>query len=318
MRIVCLDAAPADAGDLDWSGISSLGELTVHPNTAARDVTRRLSGATVALTNKVRIDDAVMESAPDLRLICVLATGYDVVEIEAARRRGITVCNVPAYSTASTAQLAIGLLIALASRIDAHNAAVHRGEWSDAPAFTFWKHPLVELDGLTLAIVGTGAIGSRVGRIAEAMGMSVISAQLPGRPAGATGAWLRVPFSEAMAAADAVSLHAPLTADTKHLIDADVLRSMKAGAFIVNAGRGPLVDEAAMRAALDSSAIAGYASDVLSTEPPPHSHPLFGAPNCILTPHIGWATLAARKRLLATVEANIRAWVDREPQNTVS
>ncbi|MFM7322312.1 MAG: NAD(P)-dependent oxidoreductase, partial [Armatimonadota bacterium] len=248
-----------------------------------------------------------------LRLITVLANGHDIIDSEAARAAGVAVCNVAGYSTASTAQTAIGLLLSLTQGISVNAARCAEGEWTRRGIWSWSDTPLVELDGKTMAIFGYGAIGRRVGAVAEALGMRVLAAALPGRPSQD-----RVPMAEALAAADVVSLHCPLTPATRGLVDSTFLESMKPSAMLVNAARGPVVDEAAVAAALRSGRLAGYATDVLSSEPPPADHPLAGAPNCVVTPHLAWASKEARERLLAETAANIAAFLAGTPRNRVA
>ncbi len=318
MKITVLDATPLDDGDLDWAPLRALGDVTLHAWTRPEELAARVADAEVVYTNKVPFPAAGFEAAPNLKLVSVLATGYDVIDIEAARAKGVTVCNVPAYSSASTAQTTIALLLELCHRAGAHSDAVHGGEWSQSQTPTFWKHPLRDLDGKTLLVVGMGAIGSRVATVAVALGMKIIAAQLPGREAKANDEWPRLPLDEAIPLADVVSLHCPLTPQTRGLIDAARLAQMKPGALLLNAARGPIVDDLAVRSALESGHLAGFGADVLSKEPPPADHPLFGAPNCILTPHIAWATPDSRRRNLEISVANLRAFLDGTPQNVVS
>lgn len=312
--LVCLDSAPADNGDVDWRAVRQHGSLTLFESTRPQDVVARAKDATVVLTNKVRLDRAALEQLPVLTLICVLATGFDVVDVDAAVERGITVCNVPGYSTAAAAQTSIALLLELTHGAGLHSAAVHAGEWSRQPTFAYWRQPLVELDGKVMSIVGYGAIGQRVGAIAEALGMTVIPTVVPGRE-DTPG---RTPLREALAQADVVSLHCPLTPATTHLIDGVALAAMKRGAFLINAGRGPLVDDLAVRAALESGWLAGFAADVLSAEPPPLNHPLMGAPRAILTPHIGWAAQEARQRLIDLTADSIGSYLAGTPVRVVA
>lgn len=318
MNITVLDAKPLDDGDLDWTPLRAMGQVTLHPGTRPEELAARVADADVVYTNKVPLRADAFDAAPRLKLVSVLATGYDVVDIPAARARGVTVCNVPAYSTASTAQTTIALLLELCHRAGAHSDAVHAGEWSRSPTFSFWKHPLVDLEGKTLLIIGMGAIGRRVAAVAGAFGMRIIAAQLPGREAGADEAFARLPLDEALPLADVVSLHCPMTPQTRGLIDAARLARFKTGALLVNAARGPIVDDVAVRAALESGRLSGFAADVLSSEPPPADHPLFGAPNCILTPHIAWATPDSRRRNLEISVQNLRVFLQGTPQNVVS
>lgn len=313
-EIVCLDSAPADVGDMSWEGVRRSGALTLYARTSPSEILERAKNASVVITNKVRLTDKTLRQLPQLKLICVLATGYDIVDIDAARQAGITVCNVPGYSTASTAQLAISLLLELAWGVGSHSDAVHAGEWSRQPTFAYWRRPLIELDGKTLVIAGFGSIGGRCAKIAEAIGMKVVVAQLPGRPSGEG----RVPLRDALGMADALSLHCPLNSDTHHLLNDTTIAQLKTGCLVVNTGRGPLVDSAAMRRALESGHVGGFATDVMAQEPPPLDEPLIGAPRTIITPHTGWATREARARLIDATAENIRAFLDGSPQNVVS
>ncbi|MBC8139377.1 MAG: D-2-hydroxyacid dehydrogenase [Fibrella sp.] len=318
MQITVLDAKPLDDGDLDWAPLRAMGQVTLHSGTSTEELAARIGDADVLYTNKVPLRATVFDAAPRLKLISVLATGYDIIDISAARAHGVTVCNVPAYSTASTAQTTIALLLELCHRAGAHSDAVHAGEWSRSPTFSFWKHPLTDLGGKTLLIVGLGAIGRRVATIAGALGMKIIAAQLPGREAAAHSEFARLPLDEALPVADVVSLHCPMTPQTRGLIDAERLAKFRTGALLINAARGPIVDDLAVRAALETGRLAGFAADVLASEPPPADHPLFGAPNCILTPHIAWATPDSRRRNLEISVQNLRAFLDGTPQNVVS
>ena len=310
-RIVVLDAAPALTG-LDLGALDALGNVVVHEATAPVDIASRIADADIVVLNKVRLGAAEFADAPRLRLVCVLATGHDVVDSDAARAAGVALCNVAGYSTASTAQTAIGLLLALAQGIVVNAAGCADGEWTRRGIWSWSDTPLVELDGKTLAIVGFGAIGRRVGAAAQALGMRVVPAAVPGRPTEG-----RTPLAEVLPVADAVSLHCPLTPLTRGLVDATFLAAMRPGAFLVNAARGPVVDESAVADALRSGRLAGYATDVLSSEPPPADHPLAGAPNCVITPHLAWASAEARRRLLAETAGNIEAFLAGAARNRV-
>ncbi len=314
MKIVVLDGVPLNPGDLDWSPLGQLGDLEVFERTRPEEVLSRLAEAEVVFTNKVKLPREAIAGAPRLKLISVLATGYDVVDIEAARERGITVCNVPAYSSHFTAQTAWALILELAMRSGAHSDAVRGGAWSSCVDFSFWNFPLTQLEDKVLLIVGMGRIGQRVAKIGEAFGMKVLAAQLPGREAKAG----HVPLDEALPQADVVSLHCPLTPQTRNLMNAERLGQMKSGALLVNTARGPLVDEVAVVQALQDGRLAGYAADVLSVEPPPADNPLLGAPNCIITPHLGWASRESRQRLLNASVENLCQFLRGEPQNVVS
>ncbi len=318
MKIVVLDAKPLDAGDIDWSPIRELGALTLHNNTFPEEVRERVSSADIIFSNKVKLPRAVFKTAPNLKMIGVLATGYDIVDLEAARDHNVVVCNVPNYSGAFTAQTTIALLLELTHRAGAHSDAVRGGHWASQSYFSFWNYPLFELDGKTLVVIGLGGIGHRVAKIAKAFGMKVIAAQLPGRATGDDDEIPYLPLDEAIAQADVVSLHCPATPQTRGLINAEFLSKLKAGALLVNASRGALVNEGDLAAALRQGRVAGYAADVLSQEPPSASNPLLCAPNCILTPHIGWASPDCRQKILRVSVENLKAFLSGEPQNVVS
>lgn len=308
-RIVVLDGHTLNPGDLSWSALEALGDCTIHAHTPAAEIVARAAGAPIVLTNKTPLSAATLAALPDLRYLGVLATGYNVVDVAAARARGIPVANVPLYGTASVAQHVFALLLELTQQVARHAASVRAGRWSESRDFCYWETPLLELSGLTLGIVGTGRIGGAVARIAEAFGMKVIAARRSGG---------RAELEQVLRAADVVSLHCPLTEETRHLINATTLGWMKPGALLINTSRGPLIDEAALAAALHAGRIAGAALDVLSTEPPPAGNPLFTAPNCIITPHIAWATRAARSRLMGTAIANVAAFLAGKPENVVN
>ncbi len=314
-KIVVLDSHPLDVGDLDWTPLTALGELALYAATDPGDVGERIADATVVLTNKVRLTAAALDAHPTVRLVSVLATGYDVVDLAAANRSGVTVCNVPAYSTKSVAQHTIALMLELARAPGAHAADTRNGGWKRANAFSYWLTPQVELSG-KLVVVGSGAIGRRVGSTAEALGLQVAYAALPGRANGTPGP--REPWPHCLTDADIVSLHVPLVDETRSLVDGATLALMRPGVWLINTARGGLVDEEAVAAALHSGHLGGYATDVLSVEPAPEDHPLLDAPRCLITPHIGWSTQAARKRLLAISAANVRGYLAGRPQNVVS
>ncbi|RYX83550.1 D-2-hydroxyacid dehydrogenase [bacterium] len=318
LKIVVLDAFPTDVGDMDWSGLQELGEVTLYPTTPPEQVAERIADADIVYTNKVKLPAAAFEAAPKLKLVSMLATGYDGIDLEAARKAGVTVCNVPAYSTASTAQTTIALLLELTQHVGAHNASVKAGEWTKSPAFSYWKFPLAELDGKTLLLVGTGSIGTRVGIICEALGMKVLSAQLPGRAPKSESRYPRLTLDEALPMADVVSLHCPATPETRGMVDSAFLAKMKPTAFLVNTARGVVVNEADAAQALQDGKLAGFAADVLSVEPPPADNPLLSAPRCIITPHIAWGTTESRTRLMEANVKNLKAFMAGTPQNVVS
>ena len=317
MKIVVLDSSPLDVGDIDWSGLRDLGELEIYESTSGDDLDQRLDGASVAITNKVPIRALNITLARSLKLISVLATGYDVVEKDAAAARGVAVANVPGYSAAFTAQTAIALLLELANHTGLHATSVRDGEWTASKTFSYWKAPLVELAGRTMLVVGLGAIGSRVAAIAQALGLRVVAAQFPGRESADT-IYPRVPVDEGFAIADVISLHSPLTDQTRELVNSSRIALLEPGALIVNSSRGGLVNEADVANALRSGHIGGYAADVLSKEPPAPDNPLLTAPNTIITPHIGWASPECRRRIVTETIANIAAFQSGTPRNIVN
>lgn len=315
MKIVVLDGYTLNPGDLIWDDLKALGHCTVHDRTAPDQLVERGRQAQVLLTNKVVLGREAMGQLPELAYIGVLATGYNVVDIQAARDRGIVVTNVPAYSTDSVAQLVFALLLELVSGVGKHDEEVHAGKWSRSPDFSFSEVSMTELAGLTMGIVGFGETGRAVARIAEAFRMKVIvHTRTPGEGDGIR----YVDLDTVFAGSDVVSLHCPLTPETEGLVNSDRLRRMQDTAILINTSRGPVVDESALADALNTGQIAGAAVDVLSVEPPPEDNPLLGARNCIITPHIAWATLAARKRLMDTVVGNVSAWIEGKPVNIVS
>jgi glycerate dehydrogenase len=315
MKIVVLDGYTLNPGDISWDELEGLGECKVHDRTSPGQLIERSKGAQVLLTNKVVLDREAMEQLPELVYIGVMATGYNVVEVGCARDRGIVVTNVPAYSTDSVAQLVFALLLELVSGVGKNDEAVRAGKWSRSPDFSFSEVSMMELAGLTMGIVGFGEIGRAVARIAEAFKMKVIvHTRTPGEGDGV----LHVDLDSVFAKSDVVSLHCPLTPETEGLVNRDRLQRMKDTGILINTSRGPVVDEMALADALHTGEIAGAAVDVLSVEPPPEDNPLLGVRNCIITPHIAWATQAARKRLMDTVIGNVRAWMEGKPKNVVN
>lgn len=308
-RIVVLDGHTLNPGDLSWSALEALGDCTIHAHTPPAEIVARAAGAPIVLTNKTPLSAATLAALPEAKYIGVLATGYNVVDVAAARARGIPVANVPLYGTASVAQHVFALLLELTQQVGRHSASVRAGRWSESRDFCYWETPLLELSGLTLGIVGAGRIGNAVARIGEAFGMKVVFARRSGG---------RAELEQVLRAADVISLHCPLTDDTRHLINATTLEWMKPGTLLINTSRGPLIDDAALAAALQSGRIAGAGLDVLSVEPPPPGNPLFTAPNCLITPHIAWATRAARSRLMGTAIANVAAFLAGKPENVVN
>ena len=315
MNIVVLDGHTLNPGDLSWDALRALGTCTIHDRTAPDQIAPRARDAEIIITNKTVLSRDTILQLPKLRFIGVLATGFNVVDISAARERGVPVCNVPAYGTKSVAQLVMALLLELVHRTGHHAETVRAGRWSQSSDFCYWDHPLIELDGLTLGIVGYGRIGEAVAHVARALGMKIIAqSRTPKKVEGVTFVELDTLFREA----DVISLHCPLTPENKGLVNAARLAQMKPTAFLINTARGPLINEPDLAAALNSGRIAGAALDVLSVEPPPANHPLFTARNCIITPHIAWATRAARARLMEMAVANLKAFLAGHPQNVVN
>ena len=318
MKIVVLDGHTLNPGDLDWSALEPFGDHAVFPRTPPDQVVARAAGCDAVLTNKTRLGKEQIEQLPALRYIGVLATGYDVVDVQAAKAAGIVVTNVPVYGTESVAQMTFALLLELCNRVAAHAEAARAGRWYESGEFAYYEHPLIELSGLTLGIVGYGSIGQAVARIGAAFGMQIMAAEE--RVAIASTPELRVPrvsLDELFSSADVLTLHTPLTTRTTYLVDAERLSRMKPSALLINTARGALIDEDALLRALSSGALAGAALDVLATEPAPPDHPLLRLPNCIVTPHIAWATRAARSRLLRAAIENLRAFAAGAPRNVV-
>jgi glycerate dehydrogenase len=315
-RIVVLDGFTLNPGDLDWQPIAALGDLTIHDRTPPELVLDRARHADIVLTNKAPLPAAVIDALPDLRCIGVLATGFNVVDTAAARRRNIPVVNVPGYGTNAVAQHVFALLLELTQQTGRHNQSVHDGTWSRHADWTYSLSPLTELAGLTMGIVGLGSIGRRTAAIARAFGMQTVALARSPRPPEPDIAFLEK--DAFLAAADVISLHCPLTPETSGMVNASWLAAMKPSAFLINTARGPLIDETALAAALRHHTIAAAALDVLSAEPPPADHPLLGIPNCLITPHLAWASRAARQRLLLTVADNLRAFLAGTPQHVVN
>ncbi len=320
MHLVLLDASTLTRqGDLDLEVLGEFGTFDRHPTTSPHQVADRCKGAGIVITNKVVLDAETLGQLPDLRLIQVAATGTNNVDLDAAAERDITVCNVSGYSTDSVAQHTIGFIINLASSLPSYFA--ERSQWANSPIFTRLEHPVTELAGKRLGLVGAGTIGTRVGHIAEALGMEVVAWQRDPAPQESTTpeGWPRLPKAEMLATSDFVSLHCPLTRQTRNFIDREALEQMKSSAFLVNTGRGPLVDEKSLRDALEAGDIAGAGLDVLSSEPPDAGHPLLTLqhPGLLISPHTAWASLEARTRLLNGIVANLRAYLAGDPQNVV-
>lgn len=318
MKITVLDGYGMNPGDLSWDELRKLGDVTVFDRTAPADVIERSADADILLTNKTVLDCRTIEQLPNLKYIGVLATGFNVVDIVAAREKGIVVTNIPAYSTDSVAQMVFSLLLAVTNGVEHFTADNRAGRWSRSADFCYWDAPLTELAGKTFGIVGFGNIGSKVAGIALAFGMKVLAltSKAPDRlPAGVAKA---DSLYHLLAESDVLSLHCPLTDSTKHLINATTLAKMKPTAILINTGRGPLVDEQALADALNRGDIRGAGVDVLSCEPPTIDNPLLYARNCFTTPHLGWATFEARQRLMAIAVANVANFIDGTPTNVVN
>jgi glycerate dehydrogenase len=317
MKIVVLDGYCLNPGDLSWDALRAFGDFEVFDRTPADEVEERAKGAALVLTNKAPLPAEVLARLPELRYIGVLATGYNIVDVAAANAQGVTVCNIPTYGTASVAQFVFALVLELCHRVGMHSDAVRAGEWTRNPDFSFWKSPLVELAGKTMGIVGFGQIGRATARIADAMGMRVIANDAVENNAPTYVGFRWASVEELLRESDVVSLHVPLFPETKHMIDARTLRLMKPSAFLINTSRGPLVQDQDLAEALNAGRIAGAGLDVLSVEPPAESNPLLTAKRCLVTPHIAWATLEARARLMEIAMANISAFLNGNPQNVI-
>ena len=314
-KIVVLDGHTLNPEDLNWNAISEMGELTVYDRTVPEQLAEHAAEAEIVFTNKTILDSEAINALPALKYIGVLATGYNVVDITAARARDIPVTNTPAYGTASVAQITFALILELTQQPALHDASVHAGDWSKCPDFCYWKKPLVELDGLTLGLVGYGAIGQAVARLGRAFGMKILAHTRTTREEEDIEF---VDCETVFRESDVVSLHCPITDENQGFVNADLLSQMKPTAYLINTARGPLVNEADLARALSEEKIAGAATDVLSVEPPPADNPLFEAKNLIITPHIGWATRAARERLMNIAADNLRAFLNGAPQNVVN
>jgi glycerate dehydrogenase len=316
MKIVVLDGYTLNPGDLTWADLRALGDCDIHDRLRDDELVPRATAAEIMLTNKMTVGRNHMSQLPKLRYIGVTATGYNIVDVEAARERNIAVTNVPAYGTASVAQMTFALLLELTQRTGHHAQTVREGRWARSPDFCYWDFSLVELDGLTMGIIGFGRIGRAVARLAQAFGMKVMASGRS-KPRDLPGEIEWSDVETLLRTSDVVSLHCPLTPETRHLLNAQRLTTMKPTAFLLNTSRGPLIDEPALAEALRRGQIAGAGLDVLSQEPPTADHPLYTAPNCFITPHIAWATRAARARLMRVAVENVRAFVNGKPQNVV-
>lgn len=314
MRIIVLDSSPANDGDLSWKDLEALGTLTVYDSTTPEQVVERCRDAEAVFSNKVVMDAAVIAALPHLRFIGVLATGYNNIDLEAARRAGVTVCNVPAYSTDSVAQLVFALLLEITNRVADYSHSVKRGDWAQCPSFSYRIAPISELSGKTMGIIGFGNIGLCVATIARAFGMTVLTTSRRNLPEWAE----RVKLDELLSRSHVVSLNSALTPATHHIINEETLMLMRPDAILINTSRGALVDEGALAAALERGQIAAAAVDVLEEEPPRSGSPLIDTAQSVITPHVAWQSTEARRRLLAISVENLRAFLAGQPQNVVS
>jgi glycerate dehydrogenase len=315
MNISILDGSTLNPGDLDWLPIHQLGNITIYDRSANDEIVERAKDAEVLLVNKVVLTEAILDQLPKVKYIGVMATGFNNIDINAARKHNITVTNVKAYGPASVAQQTFALLLAVVNHAELHSQSVFAGEWVASPDFCYWKTPLTELAGKTMGLIGLGDIGSQVAKIALAFGMNVIAYRKHPTPTeGVEMVSLEAVFEKS----DVVSLHCPLTDETKEIVNKERLSRMKPNAIILNTGRGPLINEADLAEALKNGTIAGAGLDVLSTEPPKADNPLLSAPNCIITPHVAWASFEARKRLLQMVADNLESFQNGEAKNVVS
>jgi len=318
MKIVILDGYTLNPGDLNWDELKKLGDVTIYDRTPVEQVVERATGAEVVFTNKTPVSEDAINALPSLKFIGVLATGYNIVNTEAAKAKGIIVSNVPGYGTASVVQMTFALLLELCLHVQSHSESVRAGKWADSADWCFWDYPLVELSGKTIGIIGFGNIGQKVGDVATAFGMNIIgnSRHWKDQSHRSNFRWAEVP--ELLAQSDVVSIHCPLFPETKGLINKESLQTMKRSAFLLNTSRGPIVADQELAEALNNDVIAGAGIDVLSVEPPSRDNPLFTAKNCIITPHISWATKESRDRLMKTTVSNLSAFLNGNPENVVN
>ncbi len=318
MKIVILDGYTENPGDLSWEGIEKFGDLTVYDRTPEDKVIERISGAEIVFTNKTPVSKAAIESNPKLQFIGVLATGYNIVNVAAAKEAGVVVSNIPTYGTDAVAQYAMALLLEMCHHVGEHSDCVKAGEWTNNKDWCFWNHPLIELAGKTLGVIGFGRIGQRTAEIAMAFGMNILAYDEYQNKALESDRCRYVSLDELLANSDAISLHCPLFPSTEGIINKDTISKMKDGVMIINTSRGPLIVEADLRDALNSGKVAGAAVDVVSTEPIKMDNPLLQAKNMIITPHIAWAPKESRKRLMDIAVENLQAFVNGSPENVVN
>ena len=317
MKIVVLDGYGVNPGDLSWETLEALGDVEVYPRTAPEDVIDRCFNAEIILTNKVVINKQILVSLPRLKYIGVLATGYNVVDVDTASDLDIIVTNIPAYSTDSVVQMTFAHILTMTNRVEHYTQQNRNGRGSNNPDFVYWDTPLIELAGKTMGIVGLGNIGMKVAQLARCFGMEVYAFTSKASSLLPEGIQ-KTTFEGLLSVSDILSLHCPLNRSTREMINASSLAKMKEGALLINTGRGPLVNEADVAEALRSGHLGGYGADVMCQEPPAEDNPLFSAPNAYITPHIAWATFEARKRLIAIAVGNVKAFIDGNPVNVVN
>ena len=318
MKIVVLDGYTENPGDLSWEGMEALGELKVYDRTPADKIVERIGDAEIVITNKTPISAATMEACPAIRYIGVLATGYNVIDVDTAKARNISVTNIPAYGTDAVGQFAIALLLEICHHIGHHNEAVHKGRWESNQDWCFWDYPLIELAGKTMGIIGFGRIGQTTGRIAQALGMKVLAYDSNKNPALENENCHYAELDDVLAQSDVIALHCPLFPSTEGIINKDTIAKMKDGVIILNNSRGPLIVEQDLADALISRKVYAAGLDVVSTEPIRGNNPLLNAPNCIITPHISWAPKESRQRLMDIAVNNLKAFLDGSPVNVVN
>ena len=318
MKIVILDAYTLNPGDLSWEEFEKLGDLQVYDRTSREEILERCKDAEIILDNKVVLDEEIISQLPKLRYIGILATGYNVVDIDSAKRHGVTVCNVPSYSTTAVAQLTFALILEIYNRVAVHDAAVHNGEWTSCKDFCFQKTQLIELAGKTIGIVGFGQIGYETAKIADAFGMNILCAVHNPKPQPDFKSFKFVSLDELAERSDIISFHCPLTEKTTGLVNKEFIDKCKDGAIIINTSRGPVVNDKDLADALNSDKLHGAGLDVLTVEPPKADNPLLSAKNCFITPHIAWAGFETRERLMNILKENITAYLNGTPQNVVN
>lgn len=318
MKIVVLDGYTLNPGDLTWEGLEEIGELTVYDRTPQEQIVKRIGDAEAVFTNKTPLTKETLAQAPNLKFVGVLATGYNVVDIEAAKNNGIAVANIPTYGTTAVAQFVFALLLEMCHHVWVHHQAVKAGEWTNNQDWSFWKYPLIELAGKTIGIVGYGRIGQATGKIARSFGMSVLAYDQAKNKELENETMKYVELDTLLAKSDVISLHLPLFPNTEGIINKDTIARMKQGVMIINTSRGPLVVEEELKEALNSGQVSGYAADVVSTEPIKMDNPLLAAKNTILTPHIAWAPKESRARLLKIAIDNLKAFQAGRPTNIVN